>query len=83
MSLQDKRCMEQFRLEWDADVYDTNTTDLLTMRKDLLQQKKWARQVGSCWESIFCEIEKQKLVDSCFSQTGYILMNFTWHPTSC
>ncbi len=46
---QDKRVLEQFRLTWNAGAYEAGAPDLSAMRRDLLQQRRWGRQVTRAW----------------------------------
>lgn len=42
---QDKRVIEAFRLSWDPAAYTAGNPDLSAIRRDLLQQRRWGRQV--------------------------------------
>jgi hypothetical protein len=43
--LQDKRIIEDFRTSWDPAKYEAETGELRVLRKDLVQQRRWGRQV--------------------------------------
>jgi len=43
---QDKRPVERARLSWDLAAYEAKQGNLTTIRRDLVQKRRWARQVG-------------------------------------
>lgn len=50
MCVQDKRVIEQDRLDWDMAAYEARrqgppASDLATIREDLKQQRRWSRAV--------------------------------------